>query len=84
MSRNYGIPILRPARTLDELERNVSAIEHFQEICARVSANRREALRLPIPRNTCPGCFSAIYDGAAKQGWCLICWPLRDSYTRHP
>ena len=78
------IPKLTPAKTLDELARNISAIEHFQEICALVSENRRKALALPIPRNQCPGCFAAIYDGAAKQGWCCDCWPLRDNYMRYP
>ena len=77
-------PHLTPAKTLDELERNVEAIEHFQELQARVSANRRKALALPIPRRTCPGCFSAIYEGAAAQGWCCDCWPMRESYERHP
>lgn len=27
------------------------------------------------PRNTCPGCHSAIYDGAREQGWCTDCMP---------
>lgn len=78
------IPNLKPAKTLDELERNVRAIEHFQTLMAQVSANRRKALALPIPRNKCPGCFAAIYEGAAAQGWCCDCWPLRASYERHP
>lgn len=78
------IPILTPAKTLDELERNMDAIEHFEALCDQVSANRRKELAKPIPRHTCPGCFSAIYDGAAEQGWCCDCWPLRDSYTRYP
>lgn len=74
------IPHLKPAKTLDELERNVDAILQYQEICAQVRENRRKALAKPIPRNKCPGCFSAIYDGAAAQGWCCDCWPQRQRY----
>ena len=75
---------MKPAKTLDELGRNVDAWNHLQEIIARVKANRLEELAKPIPRNTCPGCFSAIYYGAAAQGWCCDCYPIRDSYMRHP
>jgi hypothetical protein len=73
-----------PAKTLDELERNVDALEHLREMQERVSASRRLLLKLPAPRDTCPGCFSAIYDGARAQGWCCDCWPIRASYERHP
>ena len=78
------IPRLTPAKTLEELEANVSAVEYFQELQARVSESRRKVLAQPIPRSTCPGCFSAIYDDAAKAGWCGDCEPLRPSYERHP
>jgi len=27
------------------------------------------------PRDECPGCRSAIYDGAREQGWCTDCIP---------
>jgi hypothetical protein len=74
------IPNLTPAKTLDELERNISSVEQFQEICAQVDANRRRELAKPIPRDTCPGCFSPIYEGAAAQGWCCNCFPTRQSY----
>lgn len=79
-----AIPRLTPAKTLDELERNVYAIEQFQEIVAQVAENRRKALALPIPRNTCPGCFSAIYEGAAEQGWCCDCFKRRAEYELQP
>lgn len=46
-----------------------------------VAKNRAKALAKPLPRNECPGCFSAIYDGAAEQGWCTNCYPRRDSYS---
>lgn len=78
------LPKMTPAKTLDELERNVSAIEHFQNLQARLSAMRRVELAKPLPRATCPGCFSAIYAGAARQGWCCDCFPIRASYERHP
>lgn len=32
------------------------------------------SLHMP-PRDTCPGCHSAIYDGAREQGWCTDCMP---------
>lgn len=32
------------------------------------------SLKMP-PRNKCPGCHSAIYDGAREQGWCADCLP---------
>jgi uncharacterized protein YceH (UPF0502 family) len=34
------------------------------------------AARLSMPpRDKCPGCHSAIYDGAREQGWCTDCMP---------
>jgi hypothetical protein len=42
---------------------------------------RRKAIAKPLPRNECPGCFVAIYDGAAKQGWCCDCYPSRAEYS---
>jgi hypothetical protein len=32
------------------------------------------SLRMP-PRDKCPGCHSAIYNGAREQGWCTDCMP---------
>lgn len=32
------------------------------------------SLKMP-PRDKCPGCFLAIYDDAAMQGWCTDCYP---------
>jgi uncharacterized protein YceH (UPF0502 family) len=32
------------------------------------------SLSMP-PRDKCPGCHSAIYDGARAQGWCTDCMP---------
>lgn len=32
------------------------------------------SLSMP-PRDKCPGCCSAIYDGAREQGWCTDCLP---------
>lgn len=75
---------MTPAKNLDQLERNVDAWNHLQEMIARVKANRLKELAKPIPRNTCPGCFSSIHDGAAAQGWCCDCYPIRESYERHP
>lgn len=44
------------------------------------------SLSMP-PRKECPGCRSAIYDGAREQGWCTDCMPpeievLRRSLAR--
>ena len=52
----------------------------LDEIVVLVRKARREALRSPLPRHKCPGCFSAIYEGAAKQGWCCDCYPQRKHY----
>ena len=76
------IPRLTPAKTLDELERNVEAIEIHEELGRYVLKARRKVLAKPIPRNECPGCFSAIYDGAAEQGWCCDCYPQREKYSQ--
>lgn len=32
------------------------------------------SLKMP-PRDECPGCHAAIYDGAREQGWCTDCIP---------
>lgn len=73
---------MKPAKTLDELERNVWAARHLQTIVWRVRKSRRAELRKPLPRSTCPGCFSAIYEGAAEQGWCCDCFGSRAHYER--
>lgn len=73
---------MKPAKTLDELERNVEAQRHLQVMVWRVRKARRAALRLSIPRRTCPGCFAAIYEGAAEQGWCCDCFPGRKRYEQ--
>jgi hypothetical protein len=44
------------------------------------------SLNMP-PRDKCPGCHSAIYEGAREQGWCTDCLPpeievLRRSLSR--
>ena len=60
-----------------DIEKNVRAQRIMQITVWRVRKARRKALALPIPRHTCPGCFSAIYEGAAEQGWCCDCFPKR-------
>ncbi len=75
------IPKMKPATTLDELERNVAAIEEFERVKVYVSGIRRRILGNPLPRAQCPGCFSHIYEGAAAQGWCCDCWPNRLRYA---
>lgn len=63
----------------DEEDRKAAVLKETTEW---VAAHRREALAKPIPRNECPGCFSAIYEGAAEQGWCCDCMPQRARYER--
>lgn len=70
------------AKYPDPLERKVRGHRILQVTVWRVRKARRTALRLPIPRHTCPGCFSAIYQGAAAQGWCCDCFGQRDHYER--
>lgn len=65
---------------LQQLERNVRAHRIMQVVKWRVRKARRRELAKPIPRNVCPGCFAAIYDGAAEQGWCCDCYPKRAFY----
>lgn len=65
---------------LDELEQRIRGHRILQVIGWRVRRNRRKVLALSIPRHTCPGCFAAIYDGAAEQGWCCDCYPQRKRY----
>jgi len=48
-----------------------------------------DAIAQPEPRGdavvtSCPGCHSAIYDGAAERGWCLDCRPLSDAELDEP
>jgi ribosomal protein L37AE/L43A len=67
---------------LDELERRVDAHLELIRLGEVVRQNRVKVLAQPIPRNTCPGCFMAIYDGAAEQGWCCDCHPKRAEYEK--
>jgi hypothetical protein len=60
-----------------ELEQRVDAhleLVRIQEWCEQ---HRKKVLAMPLPRNECPGCFSAIHDGAALDGWCWDCNPSR-------
>jgi hypothetical protein len=64
-----------PRRSDEEgLERRVDAHLELVKIQERVAKHRAEVLAKPLPRNECPGCFMAIYDGAAEQGWCCDCF----------
>jgi len=64
----------------DWCERQDAAEAEMKRVRSEVEKIRRAALALPLPRNKCPGCFSAIYDGAAEQGWCCDCYPQRARY----
>lgn len=70
------------AGALDTIAKNIEAHRILQVTVWRVRKARREALREPLPRRTCPGCFSPIYDGAAEQGWCCDCFPKRKHYEQ--
>jgi hypothetical protein len=69
----------RRERELDALEARIEAhnrnYEWHQQNNAYLAKERAKVLAMPLPRNTCPGCFCAIYDLAAKDGWCLDCDP---------
>lgn len=67
---------------VSKMERNVMAHRQLQVTIWRVRKARRVELRKPLPRRTCPGCFSAIYEGAAAQGWCCDCFKSREHYER--
>ena len=71
---------------LDALEKRIDAhnanVAARQEIDAYLKDARTAILRQPIPRDQCAGCFSAIYDGAAAQGWCCDCYPQRHKYEK--
>ena len=69
-----------PTDALDALEQRIRGHRILQVVAWRVRKSRRRVLALPIPRNKCPGCFSAIYDSAAEQGWCCDCYPRRAFY----
>lgn len=73
-------------RYLDEMEKRINAhilnSEIWDQINRDHAAIRRELLAEGPPRDTCPGCFSAIYEGAARQGWCLDCIPRRGHYEK--
>lgn len=71
-------------RELDALEKRIHGHRILQVVRRQVRRIRAKYLALPIPRGTCPGCFSAIYDGAAKQGWCCNCFPQRKRYEANP
>ena len=76
---NHGHELMqRYLAWCDEEDKKAAVLKQTQDWVAN---HRREVLALPIPRNECPGCFSAIYDGAAEQGWCTNCYPRRDSYS---
>ena len=66
---------MRPAKTLDEMERNVDAMNELHRVTQLVNEHRAKLLAKPAPRSECPGCFSAIYDLARKDGWCWDCNP---------
>lgn len=69
-------------RSCQELEARVWMHNELVRMAGVVNECRRRALEQPLPRNECPGCFSAIYDGAAKQGWCCDCMPKRSKYEK--
>lgn len=54
----------------------------FADLDEKIRDAMRSCLKEGLPRNTCPGCFSAIYDGAADQGWCCDCFPKRSKYEK--
>lgn len=64
----------RQSRSGEELERRVDAHNELVRIQAWVDEHRAKALAKPLPRNECPGCFAAIYELAAAQGWCCDCY----------
>lgn len=65
-----------------ELERKVEAHNQIAEIDQWLADARRSVLKEGPPRSQCPGCFSSIYDGAARQGWCCDCMPKRSRYEK--
>lgn len=71
---------------LDALEQRVDAYIAWQAEMERITAEVNEGTRRLLeegpPRSTCPGCFSAIYDGARRQGWCCDCFPQRHRYEK--
>lgn len=73
-------------RYLDEMERRIDAhvqnYEIHQQIERDLASARRELLSEAPPRDQCPGCFLAIHDGAARQGWCCDCMPKRGHYEK--
>lgn len=82
---------LQQEHELEAMEKRIEAhnrnYEFHKANDAYLSAARARVLAMPLPRNECPGCFSAIYDLAAKDGWCTDCNPaLRrvDSRTVTP
>jgi hypothetical protein len=76
-----GLTPKAPMTSAVELERKVRAHRILQVIHWRVAKLRRAALAKPLPRNECPGCFAAIYDGAAEQGWCCDCFARKEPTT---
>jgi hypothetical protein len=65
-----------------DLERKVDAQNELGRVQEWVAAHRAKVLAMPIPRNECPGCFSAIYELAAADGWCWDCNPTRRKADR--
>lgn len=72
---------MTPAKTLDELERNVEAHLELQRVKEWCENHRATLLYISPPRTECPGCFARIYDGAAEQGWCCDCFASRHRYA---
>lgn len=68
------------------LEKRIGSHIEFEEEMERITAHlneeRRRLLDNPAPRGTCPGCFAAIYEGAAAQGWCMDCLPAKTKYEK--
>lgn len=74
-----GLVPTKAERELEALEKRVEAhnrnYEWHEQNKAYLAAARARVLAMPLPRNECPGCFMAIYEGAAKDGWCTDCNP---------
>jgi hypothetical protein len=66
---------------LDEVEQRIDGHNELVRVREWCEHHRKEVLAMPLPRNECPGCFSAIYDGAAEQGWCCDCYPQRKRHS---
>lgn len=71
---------------LDAMEERINShIAHEEEMAridAYLRAERLAILENPAPRSPCPGCFSTIFDGARKLGWCMDCYSERAKYEK--